>query len=657
MMLVLASVHSGADAAMKRGEFLALCYHAVLVQPEPGDGYSISRKMFVEQMEYLRTHGYNPVSFKEILDARDGRKDLPDKPVLLTFDDAYISYYDFVVPTLKEFGYPSLLAVIGNFVGYKPKDMPEPVMTWEQIKEVSSHKLVEVVSHTYDLHKGIQYTPQGNVGPAVSALAFDPEKRAYETEMAYRDRIEEDFTRQKDLFRKEIGTVPEVVVWPYGKYNHVSLDVARKYGFSYTFTLEKGLAHVDRLDRVNRVLIENRPMGDFIERANGSGGAMEIVQADLDVVYDMEDFIEQINKPEGEPLILRAVQVDLDLIYDPDMEQMNQNLGRLIDRLFEMKVNTVFLQAFADPEGTGNIESVYFHNSVLPVRADIFGWAAHQISIRGITVFAWMPTLSIVLPDKELNERLRVREIKDGEHILSTSWYRRLTPFSRETSGLVGQLYEDLASHSQIHGILFQDDAYLTDYEDFHPDAISRYKERFGRVLMSADLQEPGLAREWARYKTEVLIDFTDMLKQRVRRYRPAALFARNLYGIVMEQPESEAWFAQDYGLFLKNYDHVVVMAYPQMEEVKRPSKWLKNLVGRARVMPQGIEKTVFKIQTYNWKKEEWIGDRILLKELRDVLSSGGRHLAYYPDNYEEDRPALKTIKLEMSTRTYPFIP
>jgi biofilm PGA synthesis lipoprotein PgaB len=153
------------------------------------------------------------------------------------------------------------------------------------------------------------------------------------------------------------------------------------------------------------------------------------------------------------------------------------------------------------------------------------------------------------------------------------------------------------------------------------------------------------------------LIDFTNSLSQGVRKYRPNALFARNLYASLMVQPEAEQWFAQDYELFLNNYEYVVVMAYPRMEGVKRPSTWLKNLVGRAKEFPRGLEKTVFKIQTYDWNREEWISNRLLLRELREILSSGGRHLAYYPDNVWEDRPSLNTIKLEMSTKTYPFIP
>jgi len=61
-------------------------------------------------------------------------------------------------------------------------------------------------------------------------------------------------------------------------------------------------------------------------------------------------------------------------------------------------------------------------------------------------------------------------------------------------------------------------------------------------------------------------------------------------------------------------------------------------------------------MQSYDWQKKTWIQDKVLLEELRDVLASGGRHIAYYPDNLWEDKPGLSTIRLEMSTETYPFM-
>lgn len=616
---------------MKPGEFLVLCYHAVPAQALPGDSYSVSQKLFAEQMEYLRTHGYHVVSLDDILDAGEGRKELPSKPVLLTFDDAYISYYEFVAPFLEKLKYPSVLAVVGAFIDHPEPELPEHLMNWDQIRDVSSSKLVRVVSHTYNLHRSFQYNPQGNMGAAVSVRAFDPVSKTYETAKDYKSRIEADFIAQDHRFREKLGIIPRVIVWPYGEYNSISLETARENGCRATFTLKEGFAHIKRLDTINRNVVQNAPM---------------------------DDFIKMVNDPDWYRPQMRAIQVDLDLIYDDSPEQLDKNLGKLIDRIVAMNVNTVFLEAFADPEGTGNIKSVYFYNSVLPVRADIFSHAVHQMIIRGMMVYAWMPTLSIELPDKNLNESLRVREIAGGKVGPSTSWYRRLSPFSDKTVSIVQNLYEDLAAHSQIRGILFQDDAYLTDKEDYNLQALEKSKERLGKDIVSeGSLEDPVLARAWTLYKTETLIDFTASLKDSVRKYRPNALFARNIYSVVLEEPGAEARLAQNFELFLETYDYTVVMAYPKMEGIKKPSAWLKKLTNISKNYPNGIEKTVFKLQAYDWTKGVWIKEEDLLEEFRDILSSGGRHIAYYPDNFWEDKPALKKIRLEMSTRTYPYLP
>ncbi len=199
-------------------------------------------------------------------------------------------------------------------------------------------------------------------------------------------------------------------------------------------------------------------------------------------------------------------------------------------------------------------------------------------------------------------------------------------PFSKDIT-IVKEIYEDLAVHSQVHGILFQDNA-----------------------------SNPELAQKWTGYKKEVLIDFTNVIIHTVKKFRPNALFARNIYSRVLYDPKAEQWFAQDYEIFLKNYDHVIIMAYPQMNRISQQTRWLTKLVSRVKGFSMGIEKTIFKLQTYDWRKEVWIKDQVLLEELRDIVSSGGRHMAYYPDNFLIDKPMLNMIKLEMSTQTYPFL-
>ncbi len=615
----------------KAGEFLVLCYHSVKQQPTPGDVYGISHQQFVEQMEYLRRHDYHVVSLADLIAARSGVRQLPANAVLLTFDDGYRSFREFVLPVLEWYKFPAVLGVVGRWIETPPANLTEPLMSWEELKEVSDHELIEVISHSYDLHKEIRYNPPGNVAAAVSVRLYDGEKGTYETEYEYRRRLENDFKTQKELFMEKLGFAPRALVWPFGRYNAVSLEAARVAGCEITFTLEEGIACLSRLEATNRLLVKNE---------------------------NISAFIAMLKNPNGDEPLIRAVQVDLDSIYDPhSYEQMDKNLGLLIERLVALQVNTVFLQAFADPDGDGNIDSVYFHNRVLPVRADIFSHAAHQIANRGgMHVYAWLPVLSYILPDRELTRSLRVMEVDtNNNRVPSSSWYHRLSPHSAQVREIVSSIYADLAAHCQIDGILFQDDAYLSDFEDFNPAAAGFNDQYLPADVTRSWLREySDMHRQWARKKTELLIDFTKSLTSAVKKYRPVAEFARNLYSRVLIRPDSELWFAQDYDLFLKNYDQVVVMAYPQMEEAGNVHQWLADLVTLVN-NKGGIDRTIFKLQAYDWKAKSWVSSDLLLEEMRDILAAGGRHLGYYPDDLWEARPDLDQVRLEMSSRSMPF--
>ncbi len=615
------------------GKYLVLCYHSVQPNPPAWSKYTISRTEFAQQMDYLKQHGFTVVSFQQILDAHSGKAQLPPRPVLLTFDDAYLSFYDYVLPILERYGYPAVLAVVGTWIDKPPKKLPERLMTWKQLKEVASHPLVEIASHSYNLHRAIRYNPAGNVAAAVSVRHYLAEEKRYETLEEYKERLRKDFAAQKDLLKEKLGVTPRIMVWPYGRFNAISQEIAVQSGIIADFSLEVGFNTLDNLHGLRRLLIEQ-----------------------YDEASEFKKAIKYLSWPEEG---IRAVQVDLDLIYDPkSYEQTDANLGKLIDRLFEMKVNTVFLQAFSDMEGSGNIKSVYFHNRVLPVRADIFSHAVHQLSIRNMAVYAWMPTIGIVLPDEEMNRRLAVKEIKeDGSIKPSSSWYRRLSPFSDETRRLLTMLYEDLAANNQISGILFQDDAYLNDTEDLNSAALPVIEKIFGTTDITRQMLEEDSAKSrlWCQAKTDQLTSLIAELKKVVKRYRPYAKFARNIYARVLMEPRSKLWFAQDFDQYLSEYDFAVVMAYPVMEEAKDHDEWLDRLVTTVAQRPEGLEKTIFKLQSYDWKHDRWMPTSWLYSSIRRILSRGGRHIAYYPDNFWENRPKIDLIKLEMSTQDFPF--
>jgi biofilm PGA synthesis lipoprotein PgaB len=110
------------------------------------------------------------------------------------------------------------------------------------------------------------------------------------------------------------------------------------------------------------------------------------------------------------------MHVDLDYIYDPNPVQQDKNIDALLDRVKAMGVSTVYLQAFADPKGTGEAEALYFPNRYMPMRADLFNRVAWSLDTRcDVKVYAWMPLLAFKLPDSNpVANKLVLAASRDG---------------------------------------------------------------------------------------------------------------------------------------------------------------------------------------------------------------------------------------------------
>ncbi|WYX19088.1 polysaccharide deacetylase family protein [Achromobacter xylosoxidans] len=98
------------------GNFLALAYHDVEDEDPDQAFLSVRTDRLVDQLAWLRENGYQAVSVDQILAARQGGKPLPERAVLLSFDDGYRSFYTRVLPILKAYRWPALLAPVGTWM-------------------------------------------------------------------------------------------------------------------------------------------------------------------------------------------------------------------------------------------------------------------------------------------------------------------------------------------------------------------------------------------------------------------------------------------------------------------------------------------------------------------------------------------------------------
>jgi poly-beta-1,6-N-acetyl-D-glucosamine N-deacetylase len=620
-----------------------LCYHDVRddvegnpVQPLPrtgrfpqltpeiagrldADQYAISTHNLAGHFDWLYAHGYHVISLQQLIDARSKQLPLPEKPVLLTFDDGLRSAYTRVFPLLKAYHYPAVIALVGAWVDL-PADKKvdfgprfftrDDFLSWDQVREMQSSGLIEVASHSYDLHRGILANPQGNMIPAAIVPAYEPGTRQYETNAEYAERILADLRESSQEIAAHLGTTPRAIMWPYGGYTPAGDRIATSLGLTVSFTLGMPFTFPGppysshSLHAIPRLVMRSNP--------------------------SPEDLAWSLCHPYLKDHV-RAVQVDLDTIYDPDPAQQERNLGALLERMQSLDVTQVWLQAFADPDGSNAAAAVYFPNRRLPLRADLFSRVAWQLHTRcNVDVYAWLPVLAWRLPDAAAQARLQISG-SPGETPV------RLNPFLPETRELVGDLYEDLARAAPIDGLLFGDDAILRDSDRLSSPAPS-----------PTPVPGPGPAR------TQALIAFTQELQARAAQWRPQLKTARNLFAEPVLDPASEAWYAQSLPAFVSAYNEVALMAMPALENSRSPSPWLRRLVRQVTTVSNGLDRTVFELQTVDWRTGKPISTDQLTQQMRLLQNQGVLHLAYYPDDLAKEHPDLRVLSPVFSAAEFP---
>lgn len=619
--------------------FQVLCYHDVrddVLEDYDPDEMAVSTQRLIAHFAWLKGHGYHPVSIDDILAARDGKKRLPGKAVLITFDDGLKSIYTRVFPVLKLFRYPAVVSLVGAWleggkeliVKYGPRDLGYgDFLDSEQLRELDASGLIEFASHSYDIHQGVLANPQGNNLPAPAARIYDPASGAgaYEDDGAYEKRIREDLEKSIAFMKRYLGKAPRVMAWPFGKYNRTTITIARSLGMTINFSLTPQVNWVDDLSLIGRNLIANNPY--------------------------LDDFAWMMRHPLGDTDPMRVVQVDLDYLYDTDAGQLSRNLDRLLERVKQMKINTVFLQAFADTDGDGTADALYFPNRHMPLKADLFNRVAWQLKSRAqVRVYAWMPVSAFHLPPEK--EPVWVVVGTGG----TPSPVKRLSLFHQPMRQIILDLYEDLAKQADFDGILFHDDAFLNDFEDAGPAALDFYKKEWG---LPSDIEQirrdKDSFKKWSQAKALCLIQFTRLLKERVEQFRAPVKTARYIYALPVLNPGSSPWYAQSYPLFLENYDFTVVMAMPYMEKAKKPNQWLKQLVAAAKAIEPSLKKTVFELQGKDWHTGENISTQVLLEQMELLQLNGALSFGYYPDDFIKGYPVLKEIRKGISLETYPY--
>lgn len=621
-------------------EFTVLSYHEIATKGETlNSTYTVTPEHFEEQIRFLIDSGYHFVSVDDILEYRKNKKPLVDKAVLLTFDDGYQSVYANAFPIIKKYKIPTVIALVGSWLKSKERvDFDghmidrSKFLSQDEIKEMIESGLVEIASHTYALHKGILANPQGNKQPAVKAREWLEDKQMYESERSYEKRVHDDLLQSATFLKRYTDQRPRVIVWPYGYYNKKATKIAEKLGMFIGLTLDDGSNTKNTpLNALRRILVE---------------GKMDIADLKLAMAIRDANFTDDARAT-------KAAHIDLDYIYDEDPQQREKNLGALLDRINNLGINTVYLQAFCDPDANGSADFVYFPNRHVPMRADFFNRVSWQIKTRTHVsrVYAWMPMIAWQLPAENPATKDMVVTLQvDPTHL--NMGYIRLSPFSARAQKVIKEIYEDLAKSTFIDGILFHDDVTLSDYEDDSKAARAQYK-KWGLTQSVDEIRANKVQfAKWTKLKTEYLDNFAMELAQILRDEQPGIKTARNLYAQVALHENAQEWYAQSLSESIKKYDYTAIMAMPYMEQAENHIEFYDNIVKHVKEDECGLERTVMELQSVDWRKEsEAISSKELTQTIEHLYDLGVHHIAYYPDNLYKNVPDADVIREDFAKK------
>lgn len=387
LLALAAALATAADA-----RFMALSYHEVLADHEPATPTAVRASDLARQFAWLQANGFHPVSVDQILAARAGGSPLPPKAILLTFDDGFADVYTRAFPLLKLFGYPAVIALVGQWmdvpagemVDYDGKPVPRgKFLNWEQVREMQASGLVEVASHSYGLHRGILANPQGNTQPAATTRLFADGH--YEDDAAYLARLRADL---RDSISQHTGKAPRIIVWPYGRSNLAAQEVAAQLGMPIGLTLIDGFNDAATPTAVwKRQLIENSP--------------------------SLQAFAEML-RVTWAPSPARSVRVDPGA-WPPGKDGLSPTL----DRLLTLSPNVAFVRPAVVRDGR---EMALFPTRWRPLAADQLNHIAWQTERRaGVPVFIDLPEAWLDEPElvadlaRQVNfAGLRVRAAPDS---------------------------------------------------------------------------------------------------------------------------------------------------------------------------------------------------------------------------------------------------
>lgn len=183
-----------------------MMYHDILAQKQVF--FDVTPEEFEAHLKLIQQKGLTPISANQLMQHLRTGVPLPEKPILLTFDDGYEGHYTYVYPLLKKYNYPAVFSIYTAKVG---KKMGRSSLSWEQVREMAKDPLVTIASHSVS-HKVM--------------TTLNPQQ------------IQTELQESKRILEAELGIPIHYFTYPEGKYNAQVAEAVKAAGYQGAFTMD-----------------------------------------------------------------------------------------------------------------------------------------------------------------------------------------------------------------------------------------------------------------------------------------------------------------------------------------------------------------------------------------------------------------------------------
>lgn len=192
----------------------------------------ISPYEFESDLKYLADNDYHTITMSQLIDYVYGENELPNNPIILSFDDGYLNTYKNVYPLLRKYNMKIILSIVGksadDFSKVDDTNINYAHLTWDEISEMEQSGLVEIQNHSYNLHK----VHNGRYGCG---------QKDNESLSNYEKIITDDVTLFQERIESLTDCTPNTFTYPYGKYNDNTELILKKLGYKATLSCQYGV--------------------------------------------------------------------------------------------------------------------------------------------------------------------------------------------------------------------------------------------------------------------------------------------------------------------------------------------------------------------------------------------------------------------------------